>query len=169
MTSLHLFELNLADYQRKNIRFNKYSQSKAICSIVPENKNDLVDLFFDAFGDYHAQDEQAWLAVGQDLHNYFSGTVHSPMLNCSWGYWKGNILIGACLMSYCKKRRCPLLDCIAVRNVWRSKNVSTVLFNASILSLIEDRQTKVCAIISEDNLLPMRLSERIGFTAIEEL
>jgi hypothetical protein len=165
MTSTHLLELNLASYLQRNIYSRKYSQ--AICSIIPENKNDLIDLLFDAFSDYHTQNDQARLSLEQDLDNYFSGTVYLPMLNCSWGYWKDKTLIGACLLSYWKDRESPLLNCIAVKNVMRSRNVSPVLFQASIFSLIETGQSKVCATISENNSLPMHLAERIGFTAIE--
>jgi hypothetical protein len=69
MTSTHLWELNLARYRQKNIYSRKYSQ--AICSIVPENKNDLIDLLFDAFSDYHTQRDRDRLALEQDLNNYF--------------------------------------------------------------------------------------------------
>jgi N-acetylglutamate synthase-like GNAT family acetyltransferase len=89
------------------------------------------------------------------------------MLDCSWGYWKDKTLIGACLLSYWKDRESPLLNCIAVKNAWKSRNVSSALFQKSIFSLIEAGQVKVYASISENNLLPMHLAERIGFTAIK--
>jgi N-acetylglutamate synthase-like GNAT family acetyltransferase len=89
------------------------------------------------------------------------------MLDCSWGYWKDKTLIGACLLSYWKERESPLLNCIAVKNAWKSRNVSSVIFQESIFSLIETGQAKIYASISENNPLPMYLAERIGFTAIE--
>lgn len=164
MTSTNLYELNLTDYRRKNC-FQKYS--KTIRLIIPQNKNDLINLLFNAFSNYHSQDEQARLAIEQDIDNYFSGTVHQPMLDCSWGYWKDGILVGVCLLSYWEKRQSPLLDCIAVKNAWKSRNVSSVVFQASIFSLIHTGQTKMLATISENNTLPMNLAQRIGFQVIQ--
>ncbi|MBE9098750.1 hypothetical protein [Vacuolonema iberomarrocanum] len=165
MNSIHLFELDLINYQKRAICTRTYS--KAIRSIVIDNKNALVDLFFDSFSDYHAQDEHARLALEKDLTSYFRETVYTPLLSCSWGCWKDEILVGACLLSDWKEYRGPLLDCIAVRKNWRSRSISSTVFQASIFSMIDAGQTHVYARISESNPLPMLLAKRIGFTAIE--
>ena len=165
MNSIQLFELDLINYQQRAMSTRKHS--KAIRSIVIDDKHALIDLFFDAFSDYHAQDEHARLALEKDLTSYFRKTAYPPLLSYSWGYWKDEMLVGACLLSDWQERRGPLLDCIAVRKHWRSRNISSTVFQASIFSMIDAGHTNVYARISERNPLPMLLAKRIGFTAVE--
>ena len=172
MASPYLFELNLTSYQQK-FRYarRKFGREypQAMRLITLRDKNELADLFFDAFGEYHLRDEQARLSICKDLSNYFGGAIHQPLLKCSWGYWRDETLIGACLLSHWKARQCALLDCIAVRTNWRSRNVSALTFQACISSLISAEQTKVCALISQENSLPVHLAKKLGFTVVESL
>jgi hypothetical protein len=171
MTPPYLFELDLASYQRESIFSRKFSTPrvlKALHLVNIKDKDNLVDLFSDAFSNYHAKSEQARIEIGNDLDNYFAGTANYPLLNCSWGYWKGDILIGACLLSYSEKQKSPFLDCIAVRKTWKSRNISSLIFQKSIFSLIEAEQLKVYTTISESNWLPLSLAERIGFIKVRD-
>ncbi len=167
MASHHEYVLDLATYQQNAM--SNYQRSNMVRPIMLQDKVALSELLLDAFLAPQAHNEQNRASAERDIDNYFAGTVHQPLLDCSWGYWKNEGLAGACLVSYWKQRQRPLLDCIATRSVWKCRGVSSIVFRASLASLIDAGYNEVCAIISQENPLPRALATRIGFTKVDQL
>ena len=167
MSSIYEYELNLITYRQRYKRKSYFSQK--VRSITPEDKSVLVDLMLAGFLNPQFHDRDNRNAAKLDIETYFTGKKHSPLLNCSCGYWKDRILIGACLIGYWKERECPLIDCIVVDNNYKGRNISSIVFQASLDRLILAGYNKVRAVISQENTLPKNLARRLGFTQLEKL
>ena len=167
MNSIYEYQLNLITYKQRYKRQRHFSQRLRL--IVPEDKSALVNLILSGFLNHPAYEQQHRTAAEQDIEAYFGGKVHSPLLNCSCGYWKEQILIGACLISYWKERECPLIDCLVVLNNYKNRNISSVIFQASLERLTLAGYSEVRAVISDENALPKHLAQRLGFTKLEKL
>ncbi len=167
MSSIYEYELNLITERQKYKR--KSHLSERMRSIAPEDKSALVDIMLSGFLDPQFHDRNNRIAAARDIEAYFTGKKHSPLLNCSCGYWEERILIGVCLISYWKERDCPLIDCIVVHNNYKGRHISSIVFQASLDRLILAGYTKVRAVISEENILPKNLARRLGFTKLGKL
>jgi len=166
MNLIYEYELNLITYQHRYKR--KRNISPKIRLVTLKDKPALVNLMLSAFLEpqFHNQDNRN--SASLDIENFFAGKKHSPLLNCSFGYWQEQILIGACLISYWKERESALIDCIMVKNNYKSKNISYAIFQISMEHLILEGYNQVRATISQENLLPQKLAQRLGFRQLKE-
>jgi hypothetical protein len=129
----------------------------------PIDKQALAELMLDSYRgtiDYDGETIENSIA---EIESYFSGLSDQKWLECSWLVFSKDELISACLIDFWQKRNAPLVAYVMTSANWKGMHLAYSVVVHSLYSLVEKRQDKVLAVITDGNLPSEKVFTRIGF------
>jgi hypothetical protein len=127
------------------------------------DKNALAELMLDSYQGTIDYDGETIEDSITEIESYFSGPSDQKWLECSWLVFSKDELVCACLIDFWKKRNAPLIAYVMTSANWKGKHLAYSVVAHSLQSLVEKKQDKVLAVITDGNLPSEKIFTRIGF------